>query len=117
MSIYEARILEDWSKVEELRNSGETIEDEIEGYNKGGLIAPFGRLRGFIPLSQATGFAKNMQDRDRQRKMAKMRGEKIAVKVIEVDEERRRLVFSEREGEKRGRRRTQRRFLAIDKTR
>lgn len=100
VSIYQARIIEDWDRAEALKESGDSVDVEVIGYNKGGLIAPFGRLRGFIPLSQASGFSKNMQDRDRQRKLAKLRGEKIPVKVIEVDRERRRLVFSEREGQK-----------------
>ncbi|MGB1251632.1 MAG: 30S ribosomal protein S1 [Candidatus Promineifilaceae bacterium] len=100
VSIYQARIVEDWDNAEKLKESTELIEVEISGYNKGGLIAPFGRLRGFIPLSQVTGFSRNMNDRDRQRKMAKMRGTSIPVKVIEVDRQRRRLVFSQREGQR-----------------
>lgn len=98
VSVYQAMVVEDWARAEELKESAEMVEVEIGGYNKGGLIAPFGRLRGFIPLSQVGGFSRNLNDRERQRRMAKMRGEKIPVKVIEVDRERRRLVFSQREG-------------------
>lgn len=100
VSIYEAWIIEDWKRAEELKESGEFINVEVSGYNKGGLTAPFGRLRGFIPLSQVSGFNRNLDDRERQRRMAKMRGQEIPVKIIEVDQERRRLVFSEREGAK-----------------
>ena len=100
VSIYQARIIEDWEKVEELRQSQEVVEVEVTGYNKGGLIAPYGRLRGFIPLSQVSGFSRNMDGPERQSRMAKMRGEMIPVKVIEVDKERRRLVFSQREGQR-----------------
>ncbi len=100
VSIFRARIQEDWARAEQLVASGEIIEVELDGYNKGGLIAPFGRLRGFIPLSQISGFSRNLNDRERQRRMSKLRGQKIPVKVIEVDRNRRRLVFSEREGSK-----------------
>lgn len=98
VSIFRARIQEDWARAEALVSSGEIIEVEIDGYNKGGLIAPFGRLRGFIPLSQVSGFSRNLNDRERQRRMSKLRGQMLPVKVIEVDRNRRRLVFSEREG-------------------
>lgn len=111
VSIYEARVLEDWDRVEELKRTGEMVEVEVGGYNKGGLIAPFGRLRGFIPLSQASGFSRGLGDRERQRKMAKMRGEKLHVKVIEVDRERKRLVFSEREGKREFEAKRKREFL------
>ncbi len=100
VSLFRARVQEDWEKAEALVASGDIIRVEIIGYNKGGLIAPFGRLRGFIPLSHVSGFGRNMNDRDRQRRMSKLRGEMLPVKVIEVDRNRRRLVFSEREGSK-----------------
>lgn len=100
VSIYQARIAEDWEQVEELRKTKDVVEVEVTGYNKGGLIAPYGRLRGFIPLSQVSGFSRNMDGPERQSRMAKMRGEMIPVKVIEVDKERRRLVFSQREGQR-----------------
>ncbi len=100
VSVYQALVVEDWDKAEQLKESTELIEVTVSGYNKGGLIAPFGRLRGFIPLSQVGGFSRNLNDRERQRRMAKMRGEVIPVKVIEVDRERRRLVFSQREGQR-----------------
>ncbi len=100
VSIFQARIAEDWEQVEALRKSKDVIEVEVTGYNKGGLIAPYGRLRGFIPLSQVSGFSRNMDGPERQSRMAKMRGEMIPVKVIEVDKERRRLVFSQREGQR-----------------
>lgn len=98
VSIFQARMLKDWDEVEALKESGELVEVEINGYNKGGLTAPYGRLRGFIPLSQISGLSRGLDDRERQRRMAKMRGETAMVKVIEVDRQKRRLVFSERAG-------------------
>ena len=100
VSLYKARVIEDWERAEALKESGEVFEVEIEGYNKGGLICPFGRLRGFIPLSHMTGFSRGLDERERQRRMAKLRGDMIAIKIIEVDSQRQRLVFSQREGQK-----------------
>jgi len=100
VSLYKARVIEDWERAEAFKESGEVFEVEIEGYNKGGLICPFGRLRGFIPLSHMVGFSRGLDERERQRRMAKLRGDKIAIKIIEVDRQRQRLVFSQREGQK-----------------
>jgi small subunit ribosomal protein S1 len=41
-----------------------------------------------------------MGDRKRQQRLAKLRGEKLPLKIIEVDRRRRRLVFSQREAQK-----------------
>jgi small subunit ribosomal protein S1 len=41
-----------------------------------------------------------MSDRKRQQRLAKLRGQKLPLKVIEVDRRRRRLVFSQRDAQK-----------------
>lgn len=99
-SVFMARLNEDWVKAQEMLDSQEVFETEIIGYNKGGAIVPFGRLRGFIPLSHLGEVKPEMNDRQRQQRLAKLRGQKVPVKVIEVDRRRRRLVMSQREAEK-----------------
>lgn len=96
VSLSKAREQEDWKNAQVLMESGEMIEGEVLSYNKGGVLVAFGRLRGFVPQSHLVGFGRNMDERARQRKLAKMRGEPIAVKIIEVDNERQRLVMSQR---------------------
>jgi small subunit ribosomal protein S1 len=54
VSIHLARLNQDWIRAEELLESKEIIEAEVIGYNKGGAIVPFGRLRGFVPISHLT---------------------------------------------------------------
>lgn len=100
VSIHLARLNQDWIQAEELMGNDEIVEVEVIGYNKGGAIVPFGRLRGFIPASHLTDLAPGMSDRKRQQRLAKLRGEKLPVKVIEVDRRRRRLVFSQRDAQK-----------------
>jgi small subunit ribosomal protein S1 len=100
VSINLARLNQDWIKAEELLESDEIIEGEVIGYNKGGAIVPFGRLRGFIPASHLKDLTPGMGDRKRQQRLAKLRGEKLPLKIIEVDRRRRRLVFSQREAQK-----------------
>lgn len=100
VSIHMAQLNQDWIDAEALMESGEMIECEIIGYNKGGAIVPFGRLRGFVPASHLTDLTPGMSDRKRQQRLAKLRTEKLPLKIIEVDRRRRRLVLSQREAQK-----------------
>jgi small subunit ribosomal protein S1 len=100
VSINLARLNQDWIHAEELMRSGDIIEGEVIGYNKGGAIIPFGRLRGFVPASHLNDLTPGMGDRKRQQRLAKLRGLNLPLKVIEVDRRRRRLVFSQREAQK-----------------
>lgn len=86
-----------WIEAEEYQKSQTVYEGHIAGYNKGGLIVRFGRLRGFVPQSQIGD--------DRRRKMSgdtpeelysEMVNDEVSVKVIEVDRSRNRLILSER---------------------
>ena len=100
VSIHLARLNQDWIRAEELLESKEIIEAEVIGYNKGGAIVPFGRLRGFVPISHLSEVTPGMGDRRRQQRLAKLRGETLPLRVIEVNRRRRRLVLSQREAQK-----------------
>ncbi len=103
VSIAQARQNEDWIRAEKLLESGEIWEGVVADANRGGLIVPFGNLRGFVPASHVMDLPRGLSDEERQKYMAGMIGQKIAVKVIEVNRRRRRLVLSQREAQ-RGRR-------------
>ena len=97
LSFARAREQRDWDNANELLESGEPIESSIVGYNKGGLLVPLGRLRGFVPASQISMVRRAALDGDTpEQRWGKMIGEPIKVCVIEVDRERRRLILSER---------------------
>lgn len=87
----------DWRKAEEYRESQQVYESHVAGYNKGGLIVRFGRLRGFVPQSQLGADRKRIisgeTPEDRWGAMVNL---PIAVKVMEVDRARNRLILSER---------------------
>ena len=100
VSIHRALQQQDWVRAQELLDSGEIIQVEVETYNRGGLIVPFGGLRGFIPSSHHTELNPGLNDRARQRTMAKMKGQSMPARVIEVDPNRRRLVLSQRDAQK-----------------
>jgi len=96
LSYVRAREAMGWEHVEAMQESGETFEGKIEGYNKGGLIVLVHGLRGFIPASQISMTRRNMVQGDTPDRWAKMIGESISVRIIEVDRARRRLILSER---------------------
>jgi len=98
VSIRLARLNQDW--IEALLASGQIFEGEVIGYNKGGVIVPYGRIRGFVPISHLSDVTPGMGERRRQQRLARLRGEQIGVKIIEVDRQRHRLVMSQREAHK-----------------
>lgn len=85
----------DWELVEQLKESGDGYEGHISGFNKGGLLVPIGKLRGFVPGSQISLTRRTTGDSPETR-WGKLIGEPIEVTVIEVDRSRRRLILSER---------------------
>jgi small subunit ribosomal protein S1 len=96
LSYVRAREAMGWETVESMQQSGEAFEGKIEGYNKGGLIVLVHGLRGFIPASQISMSRRGMVQGDTPDRWAKMIGDPINVRIIEVDRARRRLILSER---------------------
>ena len=97
LSLRRAMEEQDWIDAERYMTEAEVYESKVTGFNKGGLIVRFGKVRGFVPASQVS--------RDRRRRSvgttpeerwSPMIGEDISVKVIEVDRSRNRLILSER---------------------
>jgi small subunit ribosomal protein S1 len=96
VSIAQARESGDWIEAHRLMDTDEIIEVEPFSFNRGGLIVPFGRLRGFVPASHVSEIPRGLDEDTRGEYLQKLLGRKIPLKVIEVDPRRRRLVFSER---------------------
>ncbi|HEX9797576.1 MAG TPA: S1 RNA-binding domain-containing protein [Anaerolineales bacterium] len=87
---------EDWERADKMLESGEAVELEIIGQNKGGVVVRYGRLRGFVPNSHIPDLRRDT-DRDEMRSQKdELIGETLVVKVIEVNQPRRRLVLSSR---------------------
>lgn len=100
VSVFRAKLNEDWIKAKQMMEQGDIVEAEIVGHNRGGVIVPFGRLRGFVPASHLTNIGRGLNDQQRLDRLTKMKGQEIPVKVIEVDRRRRRLVLSQREAQR-----------------
>jgi small subunit ribosomal protein S1 len=87
----------DWRRAEEYKASQQVYESHVAGYNKGGLIVRFGRVRGFVPQSQLGADHRRVAEGETpEERWGKMVNQPIAVKVMEVDRGRNRLILSER---------------------
>ena len=94
VSLYQARQEKDWQRARELAESGEAWEEQVIGYNKGGLVIPLGGIRGFVPASQIADFRPTMTAEERLERLSSMVGERLKVKVIEINQRKHRLILS-----------------------
>lgn len=92
VSVYRALSLEDWEKARQLLEEDAIIDAEVVDTNRGGLLVQFGRLRGFVPQSLTGNPSRSPSARSKRAMVGKM----LNLKVIEVNQQRNRLVFSEK---------------------
>lgn len=102
---------QDWARASELLESGEVVEAEVIGYNRGGLLVRFGRLEGFVPASHVVELKQGLKGPERREEMESFIGRVLALKVVEVNRSRRRLILSEREAQREWHVRQKRRLL------
>ena len=111
ISLYMARQQQAWIDAQELANSGEIWEEEVIGYNKGGLVVPVEEIRGFIPASQVPGFPHGLSQEERLDRLSTMVGEKLPVKVIEINQRKRRLILSSTAAQRAWRKKARKKLL------
>lgn len=83
-SIFEKR----WVDLAEFQKKGEAVEVILKEPVRGGILVDYGGLRGYIPQSQL--------DSTLSKQIDKITNRRIMAKVVEVDKETNRLVFSQR---------------------
>ncbi len=98
LSLSRALSESDWQLAEDLLASGEVYEGTVADANRGGLIVNVGRVRGFVPASQVASLRlpRGMSDDEREQALKELTSNPIAVKVMELDRRRNRLILSER---------------------
>lgn len=96
LSLTMVQVARDWEEAARLSAEGGIVQGQVIGYNKGGLLVQFNRIRGFVPASQVAQLHGRTAAEERQQALQRMVGQTIPLKVIEVDRERNRLVLSER---------------------
>jgi small subunit ribosomal protein S1 len=95
LSMADALQQRDWITAQALLESGEITTHRVVGYNKGGLTVEFNHLRGFVPASHIVDMPRNLSEDQRRAELEGRIGQKMRLKVIEVERRRRRLVMSE----------------------
>ncbi len=98
----------DWEKARKLLETEEVVEVSVKDSNKGGILVQWNRLEGFIPSSHLV----SMGSSGGRESWNELMGKTLAVKVIEVDQARRRLIFSEREAQREWRAQQKARLLS-----
>lgn len=83
-SIFERR----WMDLVLKQKSGEQVEVTLREPVRGGILVDYGGLRGYIPQSQL--------DSTLVKQIDKLTGRRITAKVLEVDKDTNRLIFSQR---------------------
>ncbi|MDA8206017.1 MAG: 30S ribosomal protein S1 [Thermaerobacter sp.] len=74
-----------WARLEDALKTGEVLEPDVSEVVRGGLVVDVG-MRGFVPSSHvAKGFVNDLQP---------FLGQKIRVRVIELDRSKRRAILS-----------------------
>ncbi len=96
LSLAMVQVARDWEEAARLHDDGGIVQGSVIGYNKGGLLIQFNRIRGFVPASQVAQLHGRTAAEERQQALQRMVGQTIPLKVIEVDRDRNRLVLSER---------------------
>ncbi|HWA51550.1 MAG TPA: S1 RNA-binding domain-containing protein [Patescibacteria group bacterium] len=77
-----------WEKLEELKKKGEAVTVNIKSSNQSGISVEYENIFGFIPTSQI--------GKETLKKIDKL-GNALKVKIIEIDRDRKKAVFSEKE--------------------
>lgn len=98
LSLNRARSERGWRTMQKEFEDGQIFESEVVDFNKGGLIVDADGVRGFVPMSQVAGVRLDGSTEDEVKdKLQAMVGQKIFVKVLEINRRRNRLILSERQ--------------------
>ena len=88
--------LSDWQQADQLLTQNECCYLPVVGHNRGGLLVQFGALTGFVPSSHLVDFPGIVDPIEREDALRSRLGEKLKLRVIEIDPMQNRLILSER---------------------
>jgi small subunit ribosomal protein S1 len=84
----------DWEKAAQVYEQDSVIQLEVCGCNRGGLLVHGQGLQGFVPISHLVDMPCDQVDTEKE--LEKYADKTLHLKIIECDQERGRVVFSER---------------------
>jgi len=86
----------DWIAAMALFEQDKASSLQVEGYNRGGLLVSGDGLQGFVPISHLTAMPEDNTEVGQEHFLESYAGKQLQLKIIECDQERGRVVFSER---------------------
>lgn len=89
LSLKRVSMLKDWDDLSKMYKNDETVKVRTTKVVKGGIIAFYNDVRGFIPASQL--LPRYVED------LSQFVNKELDVKILEVNKRKRRLVFSHKE--------------------
>jgi small subunit ribosomal protein S1 len=88
-------IADDWREMQTIMDADLVLELAVVGVNRGGLLVEWRSLRGFVPASQLIESGNGLHPSQRAPLHERV-GEKLLLRVIELNAEHNRLILSER---------------------
>lgn len=85
-----------WQAAQLALDRGELFCLKVSGANRGGLLVNWNGLQGFVPASHLKEMPRCQDPQERVEELTQYIGESMTVRLIEVDPQQHRLVFSER---------------------
>jgi len=90
-----------WAKLKTLMEQKETVSVKVAEANRGGLIIQYGKISGFLPVSQLkASHYPRVEGGEKNKileKLKKLIGQNLLVKIIDLDQTEERLIVSEKE--------------------
>lgn len=86
----------DWDKIERIFDQDEIVELTVVGHNRGGLLVAGDDIHGFVPASHLVDLPTDLTDDNRELYLSDYLDRKVELKIIECEQEKERVVFSER---------------------
>lgn len=83
-----------WEKAEKQKADGVSLELDVLGHNRGGLIVRYETLRGFLPFSLVPELQGVRSPKRADEIKNSLVGKQVSVKITEVDRTRNRLILS-----------------------
>ncbi|MFY9461973.1 MAG: S1 RNA-binding domain-containing protein, partial [Candidatus Sungiibacteriota bacterium] len=100
LSLREAGRDKDWQEMKRLADSGETLAIKVADANRGGLIMDYKGVSGFLPASQLSSeHYPRVEGGDKKKifdELKKLVGTELNVKIIDVNPDEEKLIFSEK---------------------
>lgn len=85
-----------WHILQKTFANNETIEAKVISFNKGGLVVDVNGINGFVPISHLTDTHPNRLSNGKSDQPIKLNGQKIKLKIIELEKQNNRVILSER---------------------